>query len=50
MLLKEGDVLGLLLCAVSVLQERIRRKRLSLTKGMGAADTATFPIAKATVK
>ncbi len=25
MLLKEGDMLGLILCAVSVLQERIKR-------------------------
>ncbi len=33
MLLKEGDMLGLILCAVSVLQERIRRERQSLTKG-----------------
>ncbi len=27
MLLKEGDMLGLILCAVSVLQERIRREQ-----------------------
>ncbi len=33
MLLKEGDMLGLILCAVSVLQERIRRERQSLIKG-----------------
>ncbi len=31
--LKEGDMLGLILCAVSVLQERIRRERQSLIKG-----------------
>ncbi len=33
MLLKEGDMLGLILCAVSVLQERIRREHQSLIKG-----------------
>ncbi len=33
MLLKEGDGLGLLLCAVSVLQERMQREHLSLAKG-----------------
>ncbi len=33
MLLKEGDGLGLLVCAVSVLQERMQREHLSLAKG-----------------